>query len=219
VLFRSFENYQTEQWTAAQRVLRYVLGTKHYVLVIGDTDNIERSSATYGDRGTRLAPIPNSNLVGYSDADWGGCKTTKRSTAGRVLFYNKCIISWSAKRMNLITQSSHESELVSLNELTKEMIFKRNLLCELQCPETEPSILCGDNASSLNLVRGVDSSRTRHIDIRLFYVREQERLRNIKVTNIPSYDMRADIMTKTFTDVTKLTKLRKAVCVFDPHVV
>jgi len=121
--------------------------------------------------------------------------------------------------MNLITQSSHESELVSLNELTKEMIFKRNLLCELQCQETEPSILCGDNASSLNLVRGVDSSRTRHIDIRLFYVREQERLRNIKVTNIPSYDMRADIMTKTFTDVTKLTKLRKAVCVFDPHVV
>ena len=51
-----------------------------------------------------------TNLVGYSDSDWGGDPVTYRSTAGFVFNIGSRAISWSSKRQPTIALSTCEAE-------------------------------------------------------------------------------------------------------------
>ncbi|GJS56574.1 ribonuclease H-like domain-containing protein [Tanacetum coccineum] len=43
-----------------------------------------------------------TDLVAYSDVDWAGCPTTRRSTSGYYVFLGNNLLSWSSKRLNLL---------------------------------------------------------------------------------------------------------------------
>jgi hypothetical protein len=66
-----------------RRILRYVKGSIHFGLhLTGDTT---------------------LDLCGFSDADWAGCPTTRRSTTGFCTFLGRNIISWCAKKQPTIS--------------------------------------------------------------------------------------------------------------------
>jgi hypothetical protein len=75
---------------AAKRILRYVKGTSsfgiHYV------------------EGSCL------DLVGYTNSDWAGDSTDRKSTLGYVLYLGSRPICWSSKKQSTITLSSVEAE-------------------------------------------------------------------------------------------------------------
>ncbi|XP_056695189.1 uncharacterized mitochondrial protein AtMg00810-like [Spinacia oleracea] len=48
------------------------------------------------DHGLHLYPSAPRRLITYTDANWGGCPDTRRSTSGYCCFLN--LISWSSKR-------------------------------------------------------------------------------------------------------------------------
>ncbi|GJW66736.1 ribonuclease H-like domain-containing protein [Tanacetum coccineum] len=75
---------------ALKRVLRYVRGTLDFGL-------------------QHYASITRS-LVAYTDADWAGCPTTRRSTSGYCVFLRDNLLSWSAKRQHTLSRSSVEAE-------------------------------------------------------------------------------------------------------------
>ncbi|XP_071718345.1 uncharacterized mitochondrial protein AtMg00810-like [Rutidosis leptorrhynchoides] len=51
-----------------------------------------------------------STLIAYSDADWAGCPTTRRSTSGYCVFHENNLLSWSSKRQLTPSRSSAEAE-------------------------------------------------------------------------------------------------------------
>ncbi|XP_055814312.1 uncharacterized mitochondrial protein AtMg00810-like [Solanum dulcamara] len=67
-----------EHMLALKRIVRYIQGTLDY--------------------GLHLYPSFTSTLISYTDADWGGCPDTRRSTSGYCVFLGDNLISWSAKR-------------------------------------------------------------------------------------------------------------------------
>ena len=64
-------------FSALKRILRYVRGTLDY--------------------GLQLFASSTTSLVAYSDADWAGCPTTRRSTSGYYVFLGNNLLSWFSK--------------------------------------------------------------------------------------------------------------------------
>ncbi|GJR05907.1 ribonuclease H-like domain-containing protein [Tanacetum coccineum] len=76
--------------SALKRILRYVCGTLDY--------------------GLQFFSSSTTDLVAYSDADWAGCPTTRRSTFGYCMFLGNNLLSWSSKRQQTLSHSSAEAK-------------------------------------------------------------------------------------------------------------
>ena len=52
-------------------------------------------------------------LVSYSDADFGGCITDRKSTSGTCHFIGQSLVSWFSKKQNCVSLSTCEAEYIS----------------------------------------------------------------------------------------------------------
>ncbi|KAK9056903.1 hypothetical protein SSX86_024267 [Deinandra increscens subsp. villosa] len=160
-----------------KRILRYLKGTS--------------------DHGLHLSPSKSVKLTAYSDADWGGCPDSRRSTSGYCVFLGDNLISWSSKRQPTISRSSAEAEYRGVANTAAELTWLRNLLLELHVPITQASIIYCDNISATYLSQNpVQHQRTKHVEIDIHFVREKVRLGSIRVLHVPADYQYADIFTK-----------------------
>nr|GEY55139.1 ribonuclease H-like domain-containing protein [Tanacetum cinerariifolium] len=73
------------------------------------------------DYGLQLFSSTTDSLIAYSDADWAGCPTTRRSTLGYYVFLGNNLLSWSSKRQPTLSRSSAEAEYRSVANRTKHI--------------------------------------------------------------------------------------------------
>ncbi|KAJ9537518.1 hypothetical protein OSB04_030251 [Centaurea solstitialis] len=162
---------------ALKRILRYLKGTISHGLHI-------KASAV--DR-----------LVAYSDADWAGCPTTRRSTSGFCVYLGDNLVSWSSKRQHVVSRSSAEAEYRGIANVVAETAWLRNLLLELYCPLSRATVVFCDNVSAMYLASNpVQHQRTKHVEIDLHFVRERVAIGHVRVLHVPSAYQYADIFTK-----------------------
>ncbi|KAJ9551616.1 hypothetical protein OSB04_015661 [Centaurea solstitialis] len=167
----------TSHFNALKRVLRYLKGTL--------------------DHGLHLYPSAPTRLVSYTDADWGGCPDTRRSTSGYCVFLGDNLISWSAKRQATLSRSSAEAEYRGVANVVAETCWLRNLLLELHCSPQKATLVYCDNVSAVYLASNpVQHQRTKHIEIDIHFVREKVALGHVRVLHVPSSFQYADIFTK-----------------------
>ncbi|XP_021724878.1 uncharacterized protein LOC110692187 [Chenopodium quinoa] len=164
-------------YNSLKRVLRYLQGTLDY--------------------GMHLSATPSSGLISYSDADWGGCPDTKRSTSGYCVFLGDNLISWSSKRQATLSRSSAEAEYRGVANVVAETTWLRNLLLELHRPLRSAMIVYCDNISAVYMSHNpVHHQRTKHIEIDIHFVRKKVSLGDVRVLHVPSAFQYADIFTK-----------------------
>jgi hypothetical protein len=89
---------------AAERVLRYLSGTRDLGLVFGS-----RNGSTVGDsRGRSNLQV---DVCAYADADWANSKVDRKSVSGWVSKLNGDAISWASKKQRTVALSTCEAEL------------------------------------------------------------------------------------------------------------
>ncbi|GKC30322.1 ribonuclease H-like domain-containing protein [Tanacetum coccineum] len=163
--------------SALKRILRYVQGTLNY--------------------GLQLFSSSTTDLVAYSDADWAGCPTTRRSTSGYCVFLGNNLLSWSAKRQPTLSRSSAEAEYRGVANAVAETCWLRNLLRELHTPLSSATLVYCDNVSAVYLSSNpVQHQRTKHIEIDIHFVRDLVAAGQVRVLHVPSRYQYADIFTK-----------------------
>ncbi|GJR48966.1 pentatricopeptide repeat-containing protein [Tanacetum coccineum] len=112
-------------FSALKRIMRYVQGTLDY--------------------GLQLFSSSTTDLVAYSDADWAGCPTTRRSTSSYCVFLGNNLLSWSSKCQPTLSRSSAEAEYCGITNAVAETCWLRNLLRELHTPLSSATLVYCDN--------------------------------------------------------------------------
>lgn len=137
-------------------------------------------------------------LRAYSDSDFGGCKSTVRSTGGFCTFLGSNLISWSSQKQDSVSKSSTEAEYRAMSEAASEITWLCSFLKELGIPLHEtPSLYC-DNLSAVYLTANpAFHNRTKLFLRHYHYVRERVALGALIVKHIPSHHQIADIFTKS----------------------
>ncbi|GJR40369.1 hypothetical protein Tco_1198343 [Tanacetum coccineum] len=93
---------------ALKRILRYVSGTLDY--------------------GLHLYSSSTTSLVGYTDANWAGFPSTRRSASGYCVFLGDNLLSWSSKRQHTLSRSSVEAEYQGVANVVAKTAWLRNFL-------------------------------------------------------------------------------------------
>jgi hypothetical protein len=121
-----------------------------------------------------------------------------KSHTGGAMSMGKGIIYGTSTRQKLNTKSSTEGELVGVNDVMPQVLWTRYFL-EAQGYDVQESIIYQDSQSTMLLaMNGTASSsrRTRHINIRYFFVADRVASGEVKIEYCPTAQMLADYFTK-----------------------
>nr|GFB05215.1 retrovirus-related Pol polyprotein from transposon TNT 1-94 [Tanacetum cinerariifolium] len=135
-------------------------------------------------------------LTAFADADHAGCQDTRRSTSGSVQFLGERLISWSSKRQKSAAISSTEAEYIALSGCCAQILWMRSQLSDYGLVFNKIPMYC-DNKSAIALCcNNVQHSRSKHIDIRYHFIKEQVEQGVIELYFVNTEYQLADLFTK-----------------------
>nr|KYP61335.1 hypothetical protein KK1_015822 [Cajanus cajan] len=168
-----------EHWKVVKRILRYLKGTLGHGLLFTPA--------------TSTNPF---NLTAFTDADWAADPNDNRSTSAACIYLGPNLVSWWSKKQLLVARSSTEAEYRALAQAVTEVLWLQSLLKELQVKFNTPKVLC-DNQSTVSLSHNlVLHSRSKHMELDIFFVREKVLSKALIVSHIPAQHQYADVLTK-----------------------
>jgi transcription termination factor NusB len=177
-ILRRYQNcYGRDHWEAAKTILKYLYSTRNKGLFYA------RSAVT--------------TITAYVDASYADDKEDLKSTQGYVVYLGDGAIAWKSTKQKTISLSTCEAEYMALGEVTKEIIWIRSLLYELDEGQTLPTKVYCDNQAAIAITKNPQHhERTKHIDIRYHFIRNELEMNTIDFEYIPTGRNVADIMTK-----------------------
>lgn len=162
---------------AAKHLLRYLAGSTDFTIV-------------YKKGGFKL--------TAFSDANWGNNPDNGKSTSCYLIMMSRAPVSFKTGPQSLTAMSTMEAELVAAALAMKEAVFCSNMMVELGFRGDFGQVpLYIDNTATLHVIGNrTYSSRTKHIALRFFYIRELVKDGIVSIHYIPTELQLADIGTK-----------------------
>jgi hypothetical protein len=187
--------------TAAKRVLRYLKTTSELRIQYRRLP----SESLYPHN-------PDMTIIGYTDSDWAGNLTTRKSVGGCVFglgYVNTSqepvmsgLIHWQAKSQSVVALSTLEAEYIACSHATRESIWLRRMLKEaadgmaVKISDGPVPIGC-DNQGAIKLISsGVVKQKSKHIDVKYHHVHDEQVKGSIQVRYVTSATNPADLLTK-----------------------
>ena len=131
-----------------------------------------------------------------SDKKVNGNRDMRSHTGGKVrIFSGPADVESSKQKIN--TKSTAESELVGLSDFSGACILQRQYLVA-QGYNLDAVKIYQENKSTISLINAGHSTskRTRHINVKYFYLKDRIDNNEIKIEHVASTEMLADILTK-----------------------
>ncbi|CAM8879729.1 unnamed protein product [Rhodiola kirilowii] len=152
---------------AVKRILRYLKGTEKLVLW--------------------YPRVKSLRLEGFTDADFAGDKTDRKSTSGLAQFLGSCLVSWSSKK---------QVEYVAAAACCAQILWLQNQLSDFNLHFDQVPIFC-DNTSAISIAKNlVLHGKTKHIEIKHHFIRDYVEKELVTINFCRSEDQVADIFTK-----------------------
>ena len=165
-----------QDWKKLMRIYKYLLGTKNLCIYLqADDDNC---------------------VKGYYDASYGVHKDMKSHT-GACSTIGKGAVYVTSCKQSIVAKSSTEAEMIAVSDHAGELIAQNEFYIH-QCGSSRPAVLYQDNQSTMRLLKNGKSSsdRTKHINIRYFWLKDRVDTKDVLVEYMPTGNMIADLLTK-----------------------
>ena len=148
-------------------------------------------------RGLLFARDGEFEVTGYTDADWAGDKTDRRSTSGYFTFIGDSLITWRSKKQKVVARSSAEAEYRGMAHGVCELLWIRNVLKELGFKLQKPMDLHCDNTAAIEIAHNpVQHDRTKHVEVDRHFIKENLDRKIIRFPFVSSEEQLADVLTK-----------------------
>nr|GEV50905.1 retrovirus-related Pol polyprotein from transposon TNT 1-94 [Tanacetum cinerariifolium] len=171
------EDPRTSHLEAVKRIFLYIKGTTHLGLWYPKGSNIE----------TTL----------YADSYHAGDYLDRKSTSGICTFMRCCLRSWFSKKQTALAISTTEAKYVSLGKACQQVLWMKQALVDYGISLDDITIMC-DKKRAIDLSKNpIQHSRTKHIEIRHHFIRDNVQKGNISIEKVSSEDNIADILTKS----------------------
>ena len=147
------------------------------------------------------APPPRGNSVSthcFVDADHAGCRVTRRSYTGIILFVNRAPIMWYSKRQNTVETSSFGSEMVALKIAVEMIEGLRYKLRMFGVPiDGETDIFCDNQSVVKNTSLPESALKKKHNAVAYHRIREACASRICRIAHEDGQTNLADMLTKS----------------------
>ena len=121
-----------------------------------------------------------------------------KSHTGGIMSLGKGAVQSISTKQKLNTKSSTEAELVGADDVLSHILWTKHFM-EAQGYKAKQTILYQDNTSAILLEKNGRNSagkRSRHINIRYFYIKDKVESKELEIKYCPTDEMVADYMTK-----------------------
>ena len=136
------------------------------------------------------------DLIGYSDADYAGCRIDRKSTTDTCQFLGNKLVSWFNKKQHSVSTSTAEAEYIAAGSCCAQVLWMRNQLFDYGFKLEKIPIFCYNTSAIAITQNPVQHSRTKHIGIRYHFIREHVMNGIVELHFVPSEKQLANIFTK-----------------------
>ncbi|XP_031387190.1 secreted RxLR effector protein 161-like [Punica granatum] len=128
-----------DRWKAAKKVMRYLKGTKDYMLMYGQMDVLE--------------------VVGNSDSDFASCVDSRKSTSRYIFMMASGAISWRSSKQTLTATSTTKVEFVACFKATSHGVWLKSFISGLRIVDSiaRPLKIYYDNSAAVQLAKNYRS--------------------------------------------------------------
>jgi len=163
---------------AVDRILWYIAGTKHLGLRF------------HSGEGITLYCTVDAAYANHFD---------RKSHTGVTLHIGRKSASFNSvsKKQSITADSSTVAEFIGTHIATKEIMWTRAFLAEIGHEQLKPTIMLEDNKSTIAMIeKPGNGQKTKHIDVRYNFIREQVMKKAIAMEHLGTKDMTSDALTK-----------------------
>lgn len=172
-------NPTIDDWSKLERLIGYVQFTR--------------------DKSLTFIRSNNNDLTLFVDASYGN-REDRKSQSGDVLRFRDCTIDCGTTKQSIVTKSPAEAEMVAASDAGSKLLHYRRVLQSLKIP-CDRVIMYQDNELLCN-GRSSSGMKTKHIDIRRYWLKQHVDSEEISIKYCPTERMLADILTKPLTGAT-----------------
>jgi len=180
-------NPSQQHQDAADQTILYLDGTRYLA--------IEYSASATGQEIAYTKPLEVA-----SDASFGNCATTRRSSEGYLFKLFGGPIDWVSVKQKTVTTSTTEAELLALTHAATEALWWNRLFEDVGFRLDHDLVINCDNQQTIRLLtKDLPTlvTKLKHVDIRQHWLREQIADNRINIAWISTSHMPADGLTKS----------------------
>ena len=178
-----------------KRVVGYLAQTPEIGFMIHPIGN----GKTFDFEGYGKLCVPNGAIIveSITDADWAGCRRTRRSRTSAQLYVGGSLVSSFVRSQRSVALSSGESEFVALVGGAAEAIYLADCIRFLVGGEYKVETRCRtDSAACKGISQRLGCGRVRHLQCGLLWVQQAVKDNVIAVSSIAGTSNPSDLGTK-----------------------
>ena len=167
MLGRYQSNPGIDRWKTAKKVLRYLQGTKNYMLIYRRSKQLE--------------------VIGYSDSDFAGCANNRKSTFSYIFLLGKRVVPWKSIKESIIATSTMKAKFVACFEATIHALWLWNYISRLGVVDiiTKPLKIYCDNSAAVFFSENDKYSRdAKHMELKYFVVNEEVQKQRVSIEHV-----------------------------------